>query len=188
MSYLPLGTVVEISGEDRKITLMVVACMDKNELTCNKAYLGVLWPKGVVLLNKEEEPPVFIEFDADEIEKIIFIGYSTESVSRYERREKYHITQREACGDNLLPLGSVVEIEVSADSKKELQMVVVMGIDPLHKEMNYDYRVCQFDVGHAEVARPLFIDNSDIVSIKALGYINAEMQFLTNRNFCREAN
>lgn len=72
-TFLPVGSVVMLKGATTPLVIMGFAVVEKNNKDKIWDYIGVMYPVGFITPEKN------LMFNRDQIEKVLFEGYSDEN-------------------------------------------------------------------------------------------------------------
>ena len=72
-TFLPVGSVVMLKGAKTPLVIMGFAVVEKNNKDKIWDYIGVMYPVGFITPEKN------LMFNRDQIEKVLFEGYSDEN-------------------------------------------------------------------------------------------------------------
>ena len=92
------------------------------------------------------------------------------------------IGRRDGASDDYYPIGTVLTVNAEdvATGESQERDVMIVALGPDYLEGDVDYQIMPWKEGFCAVDFLLGINESDIVRVKSLGFINADVQFLVN--------
>lgn len=97
-------------------------------------------------------------------------------------KELPRIVSREDASQDYYPIGTVATVNARVGEAGEIaeKDVMIIAFGPDYFKNKVDYQIIPWKGGFCGVDFPLGVNEDDIVSIKSLGFVNAEVQFLVN--------
>ena len=87
--FLPIGSVVQLKGVDKKIMIIGILQCDINNNTDIYDYSGVLYPRGLI------DPDNNYLFNKQQIQRIYYMGYHNEEQNILQEKINDYLAKKE---------------------------------------------------------------------------------------------
>lgn len=158
---LPIGTVVEAGGQK----FLTVGYIDMGQKEAPAlGYMMVSYPFGYLRADR------VTACRSDSVEEVLAEGYIEEKVKEESVEEA---EQQEGKKEQLLPIGSIVELEEGEDSR-----YMVAGYYPVNGERTGDYVAVPYPGGIRQTKELCMLDKESIEKVLWRGYLDEEGEVL----------